>query len=425
MLGSAAAQNTQPTSSASFIPLGQRASFRLPAIMNFTRTSASSDDFKGKLLILDFWSTFCAGCIATMPKIIELQKHYAGKVQFMGIGWDSEPVAQKFFAQEPQLRIPNAIGVFGSLAQLFGVPAAGAYVWIDAKGIVSAVTGHREITEGNIEAFLSGGSVELPRISGYGPAPGKFDPDSPLLINGNGIADIQYHSILTGAMPGGIPLVLKNHAGFFKDRRIIATNLRIMDLYGVAFGDTGVEHPRDIFPQFRILPEVADRARFESADAEHVYCYELVVPSEMANQIHQIMRDDLDRFFRTSARIEKRKVKAFVLSATGKGVVAISPRAPHPPGFAPPEGAGQLLIRNFYRFTLDGLLGVVLKVAVIDETGLRGTVDLGRSYNELFKKKTDVAFIRNALAKYGIGFQEAEREVEFLVIREKSQPQVR
>ena len=411
------------TNAPAFVAIGQPSSFTLPRLMNFPRPSVSSEDLKGKLVLLDFWSIHCAGCIVAMPKIIQLQKQFDGKVQFIGIGWDSESAARKFFEKEPRLRIPNAIGVWDQLTHRFGVPGAGVYIWIDGQGIVRAATSHRELTVENIRGFLSGRSLSLPVVSGYGPEVGRFDIDSPLLIDGNGAgnADLQYHSMLTGALRGGLSSVLKNPSGFFKGRRIITTNLRVMDLYGVAFGDSGVEHPRDIFPQFRIISDVADPARFQTSDAEHVYCYELIVPEELASQLHQIMRDELDRFFGTIARIEKRKVKALVLTATGKKTVPLGPRTPIPAGFAPPEGNGQLFMPNFFRFTLQQLLELVLKIPVIDETGLQGSLDLGRSYRDLFAKQTDVTFVRNALSKYGIDLQEAERDVEFLVIRDKVQ----
>ena len=38
-------------------------------------TTAKLSDFKGKLLILDFWATWCAPCVAAIPKLENLQKN--------------------------------------------------------------------------------------------------------------------------------------------------------------------------------------------------------------------------------------------------------------------------------------------------------------------------------------------------------------
>ncbi|GIW74420.1 MAG: hypothetical protein KatS3mg103_0942 [Phycisphaerales bacterium] len=46
----------------------------------------SFDDLKGKVVVLDFWATWCGPCIASFPKVQELKDHYAGKpVAIVGV----------------------------------------------------------------------------------------------------------------------------------------------------------------------------------------------------------------------------------------------------------------------------------------------------------------------------------------------------
>ncbi|MGB4400563.1 MAG: TlpA disulfide reductase family protein, partial [Daejeonella sp.] len=54
-------------------------------ISNYKSTSAKLSDFKGKLLILDFWATWCAPCIAMIPKMDSLEKAFEGKVAFLSV----------------------------------------------------------------------------------------------------------------------------------------------------------------------------------------------------------------------------------------------------------------------------------------------------------------------------------------------------
>jgi thiol-disulfide isomerase/thioredoxin len=45
-------------------------------------------DFKGKIVILDFWATWCPPCRAAIPDLIDIQKKYKNKVVVIGISLD-------------------------------------------------------------------------------------------------------------------------------------------------------------------------------------------------------------------------------------------------------------------------------------------------------------------------------------------------
>ena len=53
-------------------------------------TTAKLADFKGKLLILDFWATWCAPCVASIPKLENLQKQFEGKLQILPVTYQKD-----------------------------------------------------------------------------------------------------------------------------------------------------------------------------------------------------------------------------------------------------------------------------------------------------------------------------------------------
>jgi thiol-disulfide isomerase/thioredoxin len=50
----------------------------------------SSEQFKGKVVVIDFWATWCTPCRAEMPGYIALQQKYAGDLVIIGIATDSD-----------------------------------------------------------------------------------------------------------------------------------------------------------------------------------------------------------------------------------------------------------------------------------------------------------------------------------------------
>jgi peroxiredoxin len=81
----------------------------------------SSDRFKGKVLVVDFWATWCAPCVGEIPGYIALQKKYgpAGLV-IVGISLDQKgPDQVKQFAQAKGMNYQVVMGD-DQVAEAFG-----------------------------------------------------------------------------------------------------------------------------------------------------------------------------------------------------------------------------------------------------------------------------------------------------------------
>jgi thiol-disulfide isomerase/thioredoxin len=83
--------------------------------------------WKGKVMVVNFWATWCPPCIAEIPEFIKFQKQYEKQgVQFVGIAIDQRSKVQTF-ATEVGMNYPVLLGDLAGidLARRIGNPSGG------------------------------------------------------------------------------------------------------------------------------------------------------------------------------------------------------------------------------------------------------------------------------------------------------------
>ncbi len=77
-------------------------------------------DYRGKVVLLDFWATWCAPCLQEIPHFIDMQQKLGPQgFQAIGISMDDGPKPVQEFYQEHNLNYPVALGD-SKLADSFG-----------------------------------------------------------------------------------------------------------------------------------------------------------------------------------------------------------------------------------------------------------------------------------------------------------------
>jgi thiol-disulfide isomerase/thioredoxin len=110
------------------------------ALADFTLTdlngrSISSADLRGKVVLVNFWATWCPPCRAEIPDLIKLQDKYRDKLVVLGISEDEVPPDEvKAFVAEQKMNYPVAMTT-PALAKIFrGVSALPTTFVIDRDG---------------------------------------------------------------------------------------------------------------------------------------------------------------------------------------------------------------------------------------------------------------------------------------------------
>jgi peroxiredoxin len=66
------------------------------SLKDLNGSTVSLADFKGKVLLVDFWATFCLPCVAAMPDLQKLHNRYAAQgFSVVGIATDTKPEGMK------------------------------------------------------------------------------------------------------------------------------------------------------------------------------------------------------------------------------------------------------------------------------------------------------------------------------------------
>jgi len=95
--------------------------------------------YRGKVVLLDFWATWCVPCREETPHFVELQQKYGGQgLQIIGVSMDDSSDPVHTFYQQFHMNYPVVMGtadVGGAYGGVLGLPIA---FLIDREGRIYA-----------------------------------------------------------------------------------------------------------------------------------------------------------------------------------------------------------------------------------------------------------------------------------------------
>lgn len=384
-------------------------------VINYSTSELKLSDLKGRLVILDFWATWCSPCLAAFPKTDSLRKSFGDKLFILPVTYQSKADVEKVFARSKKLSalsIPMAVGD-KTLHDLFPHRELPHYVWIDASGRVAAITGPQEVSYGNISKMLAEGVSMRAKVD-----PMKdYSPATPFLIQDLGItrSHIRFQSLLTDYVDGVASRMDIERDVNGQISRIAMVNAWSQWLFALAWSSDTLAFKRN-----RIALEVKDPKRlishaigepFKDWLKGNGFCYELSIPPHLGGQALEIMRKDLERLFpQYKASIEKRKMQCLALVRTSANDKIKSTRLAFKAtsdafGLTVEHAPMRVVVRELSRYLMH------LDTPLVDASGYTSTVDISFEAD-----LSSPEAIRHALKKYDLDLVAKEALVDVLVI---------
>ncbi|HVZ96683.1 MAG TPA: TlpA disulfide reductase family protein [Chitinophagaceae bacterium] len=380
-------------------------------VVNYRDTTISLSSFKGKAVIIDFWATWCSSCVRHLPAMDSLQQQFEGNVQFILVSTaatgDTRSKVEAFISGHKGTILPLAIPIVTGdtvLARLFPHLLLPHYVWVNARGIVVAITGAEPVSAANIKELLRTDSLQnLP----YKQDVMNYNKRIPLLQDGNGgdYSQMLFSCSLTRYLPGiGGGCRIEEDA---LHKKITYLNMPVLALYQAALGVNAN----------RILLHANDSTRFftmdEAATAwqQHRFCFELTVPAATTqDRMNQIMINGLNYYLNLRGHWETLEVRCYDLIKTALHIKK---------GKAASSSGYNCLISNEPVSILAEQLNTQLatrpfKPIFFDNTGDSSRVTIG-----LHSLPADIPGLQKELQSYGLALVPATHEITMYVISEQ------
>jgi peroxiredoxin len=130
---------TALASTAAAIDEGQPApAFRAPALDGGGTVSLAAH--RGKVVYLDFWASWCAPCLTSLPLLEELRKEFSPRdFQVVAVNVDRDLEKARRFLERRPIGYPSASDPEGRLPGRFGVETMPTSFLIDRHGLVRHV----------------------------------------------------------------------------------------------------------------------------------------------------------------------------------------------------------------------------------------------------------------------------------------------
>jgi thiol-disulfide isomerase/thioredoxin len=115
------------------------------------------DEMGGRVVLIDFWATWCGPCNAELPHMKKIAKEFAGQpLVIISVSWDADETKWQNFINKNEMTWVQYRDADHRLSNAFGVQAIPHYFTIDSDGVLTAeMLGEGSDVEGKLKKLVA------------------------------------------------------------------------------------------------------------------------------------------------------------------------------------------------------------------------------------------------------------------------------
>lgn len=360
-------------------------------LLNAPFKNTKLSNLKGKIVLIEFWATWCSPCVAAMPHLQELQRKFKNQLQIITVTAETDKRINLFLKSRPS-NLWFALDTGNYLNTLFPHRTIPHSVLIDADGKLIVNTSPDQITAAVMEKLIKKDPVSLmPKVDNMTKDFAKdyfFADDT-----------VKSRLLIQPEIKGGPGMSTTFNAyPAFAGRRLMLINIPLENMYRMAYGNLS-------------YGRVIDRTANAEKNKAEMFCLDLITRSP--EELLPTLQKELLKRFELQAKMEKVLKPVYVLKVENVAKVnqILENKESGKGGYGGGSGTFSSEGAKFSDLAdyLEGF--AIVKLPVIDETGIACKFDF-----QLVYQAENPSSLTKALSDIGLKLEKAERKIDMLIL---------